>query len=346
MLKKKQAKCKTFFKKEQNLKELLRKAHELPEVPGVYLMKNKEEVILYVGKSKNLKQRVTTYFQKGSQHSQKIQRLVKNIHHFEFIQVKSEFSALLLECQLIHRYRPPYNQQMNHYEAYGYFSFDEKNGLPKVSVTWQDQGICLGPYYKTSKMKDFLAIANSLYRLTGPLTFAQGYFFDFTKETTPLEKQLDLKKRLAEFQAVLQGNSQQMLRRLDDKVSFFSQRQDFSQAEIWWEKRQMAQAFLRRNRFLLLANQNQLFLGKLPLENGEISYFLYGKGEVLGEITYKRTPTDSQAFNRLTKKVPTSKWQELRVKPYLTKEDADLFPIFFNYLHRYGEVIGFPFPET
>lgn len=102
---------------------LKEKVKNLPETPGIYRMKNTNGEIIYIGKAKNLKQRVSSYFINNKQHSRKVQELVKGIADFDYQLVDTEFDALLLECQRIHQMRPRYNRMMNYYEGYGYFQF-------------------------------------------------------------------------------------------------------------------------------------------------------------------------------------------------------------------------------
>ena len=81
----------------------------LPDRPGCYLMRDRQGVIIYVGKAKKLKNRVSQYFQDTASHSTKTRLMVSKIDHFDVIVAASEFEALVLECSLIKRYAPKYN---------------------------------------------------------------------------------------------------------------------------------------------------------------------------------------------------------------------------------------------
>ena len=81
----------------------------LPELPGVYIMHNKDNRVIYVGKAKVLKNRVRQYFQKNASHSAKVRAMVSNVAYFEYIVTDSEIEALALECTLIKKYSPKYN---------------------------------------------------------------------------------------------------------------------------------------------------------------------------------------------------------------------------------------------
>ena len=89
--------------------ELKDKALTLPYAPGVYIMRDKTDKVIYVGKAKKLKNRVSQYFQDTANHSPKTRIMVSKIHHFDVIVAASEFEALVLECSLIKRHMPKYN---------------------------------------------------------------------------------------------------------------------------------------------------------------------------------------------------------------------------------------------
>ena len=91
------------------LKRLKTKANKLPKTPGVYIMKNRAGDIIYIGKAKALKNRVTQYFGSGNQHPEKVRRMVENVQDFDFVLCDSEFEALILENSLIKQHQPKYN---------------------------------------------------------------------------------------------------------------------------------------------------------------------------------------------------------------------------------------------
>ena len=91
------------------LSRLKKRANRLPLLPGVYIMKNKNDEIIYIGKAKALKNRVTQYFGGGSGHTAKVRKMVSNVDHFEYIVCDSEFEALILENSLIKQNQPKFN---------------------------------------------------------------------------------------------------------------------------------------------------------------------------------------------------------------------------------------------
>ena len=108
------------------------KANRLPTEPGVYLMKNEGGEIIYVGKAKALKNRVTTYFRHNSQHNAKTLKLVSKIYDFDFIVTKSELDALVLECSLIKLHQPKYNILLKDDKGYNYIKISHGE-FPRIS---------------------------------------------------------------------------------------------------------------------------------------------------------------------------------------------------------------------
>ncbi len=129
------------------LKELKQKANNLPLKPGVYIMKDKGGNIIYIGKAKALKNRVTQYFGAGNQHSDKVRKMVLNVDNFEYIICDSEFEALILENSLIKQHQPKYNILLKDDKGNFYIKVtDEKWKRIKKATTTDKTGEFIGPY--------------------------------------------------------------------------------------------------------------------------------------------------------------------------------------------------------
>ena len=129
--------------------ELKDKAHSLPLKPGVYLMMDRGETVIYVGKAKALKNRVSQYFQDQASHTEKTRAMVSQIDHFDTIVTDSEFEALVLENSLIKRHKPRYNILLKDDKGYPYIRLTVRDPYPKFSMTnrMQDDGArYFGPF--------------------------------------------------------------------------------------------------------------------------------------------------------------------------------------------------------
>lgn len=129
--------------------ELKDKALSLPYAPGVYIMRNREDKVIYVGKAKKLKNRVSQYFQDTASHTPKTRIMVSHIHHFDVIVAASEFEALVLECSLIKRYLPKYNILLKDDKGYPYLRLNMKEVYPTITMVSKiadDGAEYFGPY--------------------------------------------------------------------------------------------------------------------------------------------------------------------------------------------------------
>ena len=126
--------------------ELKEKASSLPMVPGVYIMRDKSETVIYVGKAQKLKNRVSQYFVDTVSHSPKTRMMVSKIHHFDVIVAASEFEALILECSLIKRYMPKYNILLKDDKGYPYLRLDMNETYPRITLVNKTQNDGAGYY--------------------------------------------------------------------------------------------------------------------------------------------------------------------------------------------------------
>ncbi len=139
---------------------------QLPAEPRVYLMKDKFDNIIYVGKAKVLKNRVRQYFQSSKNHSSKVKSMVKNIDKFEYIITDSELEALILECNLIKKYKPKYNVLLRDDKTYPYIKITTNEDFPrvlKVRKVIKDKAKYFGPYTNTTAVNDTLDIIKNTY---------------------------------------------------------------------------------------------------------------------------------------------------------------------------------------
>ena len=132
-----------------DITELKEKANSLPLAPGVYIMRDKNNKVIYVGKAKKLKNRVSQYFQDTASHSVKTRLMVSKVDRFEVIVAASEFEALVLECSLIKQHMPKYNILLKDDKGYPYVRMDHKSEYPRLSIANKaagDDALYFGPF--------------------------------------------------------------------------------------------------------------------------------------------------------------------------------------------------------
>ena len=149
-----------------NLTELKQKANNLPLKPGVYIMKDENGKIIYIGKAKALKNRVTQYFGLGNQHTEKVRRMVQNVDDFEYIICDSEFEALILENSLIKQNQPKYNILLKDDKGYFYIKItNEKWKKIETSKQIDKDGEYLGPYNSGFIVKETVDEVRKIFKL-------------------------------------------------------------------------------------------------------------------------------------------------------------------------------------
>ena len=154
------------YNENEKLSELKKKANKLPLTPGVYIMKDKENNIIYIGKAKALKNRVTQYFGAGNQHTEKVRRMVSNVNDFDYILCGSEFEALILENSLIKQNQPKYNILLKDDKGYSYIKItNEKWKRIETAKTVDKNGEYIGPYNSGYIVKETVEEARKIFKL-------------------------------------------------------------------------------------------------------------------------------------------------------------------------------------
>lgn len=200
--------------------ELKDKALSLPYAPGVYIMRDKADKVIYVGKAKKLKNRVCQYFQDTASHTMKTRMMVSKIHHFDVIVAADEFEALVLECSLIKRYQPKYNILLKDDKGYPYLRLNWKDPYPVITMVNKiadDGASYYGPYGSRGVTHQVLEAIRLTLRLPG---CSKQFPRDIGKERPCLNYHmnqcegwcqegksfLDYRKTMEQAEQLLQGN--------------------------------------------------------------------------------------------------------------------------------------------
>lgn len=225
------------------MKELRQKAMALPLQPGVYIMKNKQGEIIYIGKAKKLKNRVSQYFGFQNNHTEKVRRMVENVDDFEYIITDSEFECLILECSLIKQHTPKYNILLKDDKGYSYIRVtnEEWRRLSYVLQKADDGARYIGPYKSSYYVKSSVEEANKIFGLpTCNRRFPEdfGRFrpclnFHIKQCCAPCTGRVKLKdynERVENALKFLSGDSSEMMRELQDRMTAAAEALDFERA--------------------------------------------------------------------------------------------------------------------
>ncbi len=237
---------------------LLEKIKRLPDQSGVYLMKNRRGEIIYVGKAASLKKRVSSYFQ-GRGFSPKVQALVSHIAAIDYIPTRSEKAALLLEFELIKRYRPRYNVMYRDDKSYPYLKITMKEQWPRLLVTRivrKDGAKYYGPYPDGSHLRQILRAVRKYFPLRCckqvKLPAKACFYYHLKRCSAPCtaqicrEKYLDI---LREVDLFLRNRPQQLLQHLDRQLAAHSQTMEYEQAQRVYQEKRFIEEILARINF-------------------------------------------------------------------------------------------------
>ncbi len=148
--------------------QIKEKLRLIPHNPGVYLMKSKKGVIIYVGKAIDLKKRVSSYFNRKSHELPRTEMLVSKIYSFDYIVTRSELDALILEDTLIKKHRPKFNVSLKDDKRYPYLKITIKEPFPRVLVTrkvYRDGSKYFGPYTEAHSLRNTLQLLEKIFKL-------------------------------------------------------------------------------------------------------------------------------------------------------------------------------------
>lgn len=228
---------------EKHIKELRRKAMQLPLNPGVYIMHDKTGKIIYIGKAKALKNRVSQYFGSEKNHDDKVRRMVANVEYFEYIITDSEFEALVLECSLIKQHTPKYNILLKDDKGYHYIKVTQ-GPWPRISQAKQvldDGANYIGPYVSSWATKESVDEALKIFRLPNcsrrfPQDIGKArpclnyYIKQCSGPCTGKISEEEYGEAVAQAMDFLRGGSAQSVRELTQKMNEAAESLEFERA--------------------------------------------------------------------------------------------------------------------
>lgn len=225
------------------MKILRKKAMSLPLLPGVYIMKNADGEIIYIGKAKALKNRVSQYFGSQNRHPVKVRKMVENVDRFDYIVTGSEFEALVLECSLIKQHSPKYNILLKDDKGYSYIRISEGE-YRKISAVFNkkdDGSEYIGPYLSSYSVRQSVDAANKIFKLPQcnkvfPRDFGKSrpclnyYISQCCGLCTGKIKKSDYDEAVDGAVAFLKGDSRDIIADLRVKMEKAAEELDFEQA--------------------------------------------------------------------------------------------------------------------
>lgn len=218
---------------------------KLPHKPGVYIMHDKEDNIIYVGKAISLRNRVRQYFRKNKK-SKRIENMVSLIDHFEYIVVDNEAEALILECNLIKKNRPKFNVLLKDDKTYPYIKINIKEDYPNIYITRRvlnDGAKYFGPYASAGSAKEMVDFIKEKFKIRQCKTFKYKdrpcLNYHIKKCLAPcmgyVSKE-DYRKQIDEIIMLLDGRTDKIIKQLQDEMEELSSKMQFEKAAYLRDK--------------------------------------------------------------------------------------------------------------
>ena len=254
----------------EKLSLLRKKAMNLPLTPGVYIMKNKSGKIIYIGKAKALKNRVSQYFGSQKNHSIKVRKMVENVDDFDYILCDSEFEALVLECSLIKQNMPKYNILLKDSKGYSYIKIT-KNPYGNISACFRkddEEADYLGPYTGNFSVTAAVDEAKEIFKLptcskSFPRDIGKGrpclnYFI--SRCSAPCARKItqkDYEKSLSDAVEFIKGGTAKTVKRLTEEMLEASESLDFERAAALRDKIKAIDKITQKQKVVCDTDKNQ-----------------------------------------------------------------------------------------
>ncbi len=284
---------------------------KLPDKPGVYLMKNSEEQIIYVGKAINLKNRVRQYFQSSKNHPIKVVKMVSHIASFEYIITRSEMEALILECNLIKKYSPKYNILLKDDKQYPYIKVNVQEGFPRMMVVRnrkKDGAKYFGPYTDAQAMWEIVDIIKQAWPLR---TCSRNLPRDIGKErpclnghigkcVSPCNGQINeeaYNHMVQEIISFLSGKYGEVIKRLKKEMEEAAENLNFERAAILRNQIQAIQKLEQKQHVNMnsMLDQDVIAFAKSP-EDTLVQVYFVRQGKLVGREHFYLEGTEDQGI--------------------------------------------------
>lgn len=303
------------------MKTLQEKLRSLPDKPGIYLMKDLHGDIFYVGKAKNLKNRVRSYFHHNAQHSKKVQRMVFNIHDFDYHIVDTELDALLLECRLIQKYHPYYNRVMNAQQNYAYVLYQKEHLeiLAEPPENLPQNSRLLGPFRQYKQLPPLLELLADTYLLPSVNYVTR---LAVSRQLPEMPKR-SLAEKASQILGFFEGKTTDFLTLLDRRIASLAEQLNFESAQQLQELATSARYFHEQQRRMkdFQAIPQQLFT--LPLADKRKKLYQISYGQLVATEILPLAAVDVFTANPLS------------TPPLLAKTDIDPLLILMSYLEHH-----------
>lgn len=270
---------------------------KLPSQPGVYIMHDEKDAIIYVGKAISLKNRVRQYFQSSRNKGAKIEQMVTHISRFEYIVTDSELEALVLECNLIKEHRPKYNTMLKDDKGYPFIKVTVDEEYPRVMLAWRmkkDKAKYYGPYTSVTAVKDAIELIRKLYHIRScsrklPRDIGKErpcLYYHMHQCEAPCQGYIskkDYRGYIHKVVSFLNGNFKDVIRELEEKMMLASEELRFEDA---MEYRDLIESVNRIGERQKITSQDDtdkdIIAMAIDREDAVVQVFFMRQGKMIG----------------------------------------------------------------
>ncbi len=269
---------------------------KLPDKPGVYIMQDEKNEVIYVGKAVSLKNRVRQYFRASHNEGIRKDRLVQNIDHFDYIVTDSELEALVLECNLIKEHRPKYNTLLRDDKTYPFIKVTLGEKYPRILFTREvknDKSKYFGPFTSAYAVKDAITFLRKIYKIRTCnslkvdrpcLDYHINQCFGVCQSDEFHDEYMENVNKVLEF---LKGNHKKTLDMLVDKMEKASAELDFEKAAEYRDLLDSVRAVVERQKITSSENEDADVISMYTEENDTVIYIMFIRGgKLLGRDNF------------------------------------------------------------
>lgn len=324
--------------------ELKEKVKGLPACPGVYLMKDAAGSVIYVGKSKNLKSRVSSYFVNSRSHPPKVVKLVKHLKAFDYILTDTEFEAFLLECRLIKEMQPLYNRLMKSQRSYCYIKLAMSEKYPDITIAEEscesDGNTYFGPYTSRNTaarglegIKKYFGIlcTNASQRTSSCLNYSLGLCSGHCSPDFPRERYLFI---LDKIEKLMNGSDKTIIWEIKAAMEKASERLDFEEAARYRDFLRAINYVAGKTKVIDYTEKNRNIIALEPIGEDSFKFFLIKGIKVLYSESFS---IEDHSFEKLKYRLLCSAVDYFRPAAETTtikigRDEIDESQIIYSYL--------------
>lgn len=299
---------------------------KLPDSPGVYLMHDENDTIIYVGKAVVLKNRVRSYFRESTKKTLKIQQMVKKINWFEYVITDSELEALVLENNFIKEHQPKYNTMLKDDKTYPYIKVTLSEDFPRIYSTRiikKDGAKYFGPYTSAASVKETVELMRKLYKLRACRSNREGpcLYYHIGQCSAPCSGKItkeDYAVNVEKAVTFLNGNYKPLMNYLTDEMLKYSDEMEFEKAAEYRDLLNAVKQVAQKQKITDFTGDNRDVIAIASDDKSVIvQVFFVRDGKILGREHFYMKHTEDEEYGDILK---TFIWQYYGNSPYIPKE--------------------------